>query len=195
MGESPLYASALTADPPSLSEPEAPFQVVVTPYRALSVPQYIALASLCLTFTLALQIPLARAGAWPCLVFGLGETVLLLGAIWLHRRSQDRSETIILARGSLRVVRCFRGRILDACRLPVFGLHVIRTDDPDYGCQAIAVESRGRRIEIGRDLSPEERPSLAQALADAIGESGGSPRLRIETRRSLLEHLSPGDAR
>jgi uncharacterized membrane protein len=190
-----LYTSATSVDPPPLIAQEAPFQVIVTPYRALSVPQYVALASLCVTFTLALQIPLAHAGAWPCLVFGLGETTLLLGAIWLHRRGQDRSETITLAGGSLHVVRCYRGQVLDSRRLPVFGLHVIRTDDPDYGCQAIAVESRGRRIEIGRDLSPAERPSLAQALTDAIGDAGGSPRLRIETRRSLLEHLSPGEAR
>ena len=190
-----MYVSATSVDPPSFVEQDAPFRVIVTPYRALSGPQYIALASLCVTLTLALQIPLARAGAWPCLLFGLGETTLLLGAIWLHRRSQDRSETITLAGGSLQVVRCYRDQVLDSRRLPVFGLHVIRTDDPDYGCQAIAVESRGRRIEIGRDLSPNERPSLAQALTDAVGDAGGSPRLRIETRRSLLEHLSPGEAR
>ncbi|MFF9550787.1 DUF2244 domain-containing protein [Methylobacterium fujisawaense] len=185
-----MCASATTRRlQPSAPEEPPPFRVVVTPYRALSVPQYLALAGLSLTLAMTIQIPLARAGAWPCLLFGFGEIGLLLGAIWLHRRSQDRTETITLTGGSLQVVRCVRGRVLDSRRLPVFGSHVVWVDDPDYGCQVIAIQSRGRRIEIARDLSPDERPSLADALTAALGEAGGSPRLHVETRRSLNQHL------
>ncbi len=151
------------------------------------------LASLCVTLTLALQIPLARAGAWPCLVFGLGETTLLLGAIWLlaAARTGARPSRLPAVASNWSVLPRPSPRLAP---LPVFGLHVIRTDDPI----TVAKRSPWRawsRIEIGRDLSPDERPSLAQALTDAVGDAGGSPRLRIETRRSLLEHLSPGEAR
>lgn len=171
------------------------FRAVIVPHRALSTVHYLALAGLTLTLSLAIQVPLVRIGAWPSALFGSCETLLLLVAVLLHRRSQQREEIVTVAAGSLHVLRRRQGRVTDARRLPIFGLHVVRSDDPEYGCQSLVLELRGKRTEIARDLSPGERAAFARTLAEALGQAGGSGVVRTEMGRSLLGHLTPGEAR
>jgi uncharacterized membrane protein len=190
-----LAPSALEASPCPPSSPIDLFRAVITPHRPLSLLHYLLLVTLTLTLTLAIQVPFVRAGAWPSALFGIAEAALLLTAVLLHRLGQAREETIVVGAGNVQITRRRRGRIHDAWRFPVYGLQVVRVDDPDYGCLAVYVEARGRRHEVARDLSPDERPAFARALAEALGEAGGSACPRIVTRPALLEHLSSGEAR
>lgn len=189
------FLSHSSENPPEDAAQSDAFRAVITPHRALSIGQYLVLASLTLMLTLIIQVPLVRVGAWPSAIFGGGEALLLLVAVLLHRRSQQRTEVITVSTGSLHILRRCRGRVIDARRFSVFGLRVVRIDDPEYGCQSVAVELRGRRTEIARDLSPGERAGFAEAVANAIGQNGSSSHVRIEMRRSLLGHLTPGEAR
>ena len=45
-----------------------------------------------------------------------------------------------------------------------------REEDDEFGLQSLALASRNQRVVIARDLSPEERESLAQAFSRALSD-------------------------
>jgi uncharacterized membrane protein len=45
-----------------------------------------------------------------------------------------------------------------------------REEDEEFGLQRLALVSRGERVVIARDLSPDERESLSKALSRALSE-------------------------
>jgi uncharacterized membrane protein len=139
------------------------FEAVTRPPAGLSARGMRWLVGLAVAAAAVPAIGFALLGAWPILGFLGGEVMLVLGLLALHRQWQSaRQETVLLAGGRLMVLRRDRGREERAELEPYWARVVMEPSG------ALMVSARGRQVEIGRYLAPEERPALADALVAAL---------------------------
>lgn len=141
------------------------FDAILHPHRSLSPFGFAILmaAISCVSFVAGLAFWLM--GAWPVVGF-LGLDVLLVYvAFRASYRSAREHETVQLSDRVLEVRHVDpRGRV-SAWQFQPYWVRVELGDD-DFA--ALALASHGRRLAIGRFLSPDERRDLAAALQDAL---------------------------
>lgn len=159
------------------------FDVIVTPHLALADRGYAWLIVGVLAAALLVQIFFLLIGVWVAGVYVVIDAVVLAFALTVFRSEADRAERITVEAGTIRIERRRRDTIVERIELPVWGSIVERDQDPDYGCRAIRLRHRQRRVEIGRDLAPAERVAFLDALTRALA-ADGTP-LRVETTTAL----------
>jgi uncharacterized membrane protein len=110
----------------------------------------------------------ALLGAWPVLGFMGGEMALVLGLVALHRRwNRAAVETVLLTEGRLSVRHSDgRGRH-EAAELDAYWARLEIEERPG-AVPILRAHARGRSVELGRFLSPDEKQSLAEALGSAL---------------------------
>lgn len=139
------------------------FEAVTRPPAGLSARGVRWLVGLAVAAASVPAIGFALLGAWPILGFLGGEVLLVLGLLVLHRQWQHaRQETVLLTGDRLMVLRRDRGREERAELEPYWA----RVGLEPSG--ALIASARGRRVEIGRYLAPEERRALGDALEAAL---------------------------
>jgi uncharacterized membrane protein len=144
------------------------FQAVCTPPRSFSPRAFRVLAGLLGVFGGMVALLFLVLGAWPVLpILGL-EVAFVLALVALHaRRSARTMEVVMLTPGRLCVTRVdARGR-REEVRLDPYWARAVHQENPAHA-GVLLVESRGRRVEIGRHLAAEEKAALARALAEAL---------------------------
>jgi len=115
------------------------------------------------------QAPFLAKGYWPVTMFSVIDLLGAMLGIHCFRLSQrERKEEIVVADGTIKVRRwAFRSPVREM-EFHCYGLKLVRSDDPDFGCRHLVLSIRERREEIARDLSPSERESFADALTEAL---------------------------
>lgn len=104
----------------------------------------------------------AALGAWPVLLFAGGEAALVLGLLAAYRRGAARDcERVTLEEGRIEVRRHEGGR-LEVLALDPFWARL------DWDGRRLLLAHRGRAIEVGRFLGPEERAAFARELQAAL---------------------------
>ncbi len=144
------------------------FQAVCTPPRSFSPRAFRVLAGLLGVFGGMVALLFLVLGAWPVLpILGL-EVAFVLALVALHaRRSARTMEVVMLTPGRLSVTRTdARGR-REEVRLDPYWARAVHQENPAHA-GVLLVESRGQKVEIGRDLAAEEKAALARALAEAL---------------------------
>ncbi|MBR0681107.1 DUF2244 domain-containing protein [Roseomonas eburnea] len=147
------------------------FQAVCTPPRSFTRAGFGVLAGLLGGFAGLAAAMFLALGAWPILPFLGLEVGFALVLVALHARGAARAtEVLLLTRGEFRVCRTdARGRreetVLDA-----YWARLTYRENPAHA-GVLRLESRGRAVEIGRDLSAEEKMSLRDALAEALARA------------------------
>ena len=154
---------------------EAPlFDVVLTPHRSLG-PRgffFLMLAVAGVSFSAGLFFFLV--GAWPVVGF-LGLDVLLIyGAFKLNYRAARMYETLTLTPEHLEVQRVNHWGEQQCWRFSPAWLRVEIDDEPESD-SPLLLRAHGKRLEIARFLSPEERLDLAQALRRALAPLSAKP--------------------
>lgn len=155
---------------PSAAPAPPLFDAVVYPHRSLGPTGFLVLmAGLCgCSFTIGLVFYLV--GAWPVVGFlGLDVLVVYL-AFRLNYRAARAYETLRLTPAELEVTQVdARGR----GRRIVFQPYwlAVDMDDPPRRDSRLTLRSHGRRLEIGRFLTPDEKLGLAQALRRALSRA------------------------
>jgi uncharacterized membrane protein len=153
-------------------DPTAPplLDVVVYPHRSLGPTGFLVLmAALCAcSFTVGLIFFLS--GAWPVVGF-LGLDVLVVYAAFrLNYRAARAYETVRLTAAELEIIQVdVRGHGRRATFQPYW--MAIDMDDPPRRDSRLTLRSHGRRLEIGRFLTPQEKLDLARALRRALAEA------------------------
>jgi uncharacterized membrane protein len=147
------------------------FQAVCTPPRSLTPRGFRVFAVLLGGFSLALGMLFLAMGAWLVLPFLGAEVAFALALVALHARaSARRSELLLLVPGRLTVARTDgRGRREEIVLDPYWARLTHREDPGNAG--TLLLESRGRSVEIGRDLAAEDKASLHAALRDALAQA------------------------
>lgn len=157
-------------DTPGSPAPRLLFDVVVYPHRSLGPTGFLVLmAVLCgCSFTIGLIFYLS--GAWPVIGF-LGLDVLVVYvAFRLNYRAARAYETVRLTPAELEVTQVdARGRGRRVAFQPYW--LAVDMDDPPRPGSRLTLRSHGRRLEIGRFLTPEEKLDFARALRRALLEA------------------------
>jgi len=144
------------------------FEAVSTPPAGLSARGMRWLAGLAVLGAAVPALLFAALGAWPVLGFLGGEVVLVLFLVALHRSWNRRAvETVLLAGGRLRLRRQDGRGHEEAADLDAYWAR-LTLEERDGAVPLLTAEARGRRMEIGRFLSPEEKRDLAAALEGAL---------------------------
>jgi uncharacterized membrane protein len=122
-------------------------------------------------FSLALGTLFLAMGAWLVLPFLGAEVAFAVAMVALHARASGRrSELLLLVPGRLTVARTDgRGRREEIVLDPYWARLTHREDPGNAG--TLVLESRGRSVEIGRDLAAEDKASLHAALRDALAQA------------------------
>lgn len=147
------------------------FQAVCTPPRSLTPGGYKVLAGLLGLFAALTGLLFLALGAWPILPFLGLEVGFALALVAMHDRAAGRcSEVLLLTPDRLTISRTdARGRREEAVLDPYWA-RVTYIPNPAHA-GALRITSRGRGIEIGRDLSAEEKAALRDALQAALAQA------------------------
>lgn len=147
------------------------FQAVCTPPRSLTRGGYRVFALLLGLFSLLTGALFLALGAWPILPFLGLEVGFALGLVALHARGAARAaEIVVLTPDRLTIRRMdARGR-REEVALDAYWARIVLADRPG-AAPVLRIESRGRVVEIGRDLVREEKASLRDALAEALARA------------------------
>lgn len=141
--------------------------VMVYPHRSLGPTGFLVLMAVLCGCSFAIGMVFYLSGAWPVVGF-LGLDVLIVYvAFRLNYRAARAYESVRLTPGALEVTRVdSRGRGERISFQPYW--LAVEMDDPPHRHSRLTLRSHGRRLEIGRFLTPDEKLSLARALRRAL---------------------------
>lgn len=144
------------------------FQAVCTPPQSLTQRGLRAFVLVLGAFAVLTGLLFTVIGAWPILPFLGGEVLFALALLAFHVRTAARcSEVLLLTPGRFAVTRTDRRGRRHELTLDPYWARLNYREDPGHA-GVLRVESRGRGVEIGRDLSGEEKRSLRDALQAAL---------------------------
>ncbi|WP_439580089.1 DUF2244 domain-containing protein [Elioraea sp.] len=106
-------------------------------------------------------------GAWPVVGFVGIEIAIVIALLLLHHGRGRTTEEVVLDDRALTVTRR-RGRAVTRWEFPPGWLRVTVVDDEDGRPAGVLLASHGRRLAVGRFLTPEEQTEFAAALRAAL---------------------------
>lgn len=157
----------MTSVPASPAPARPMFNAVLRPHRSLSPVGFAALMAVIAGVSFCAGLAFYLSGAWPIVGF-LGLDVLAI--YWAFRanyRSGRQFETLELTDGTLKVARVSPAGKVQRWQFQPYWLRV-EMDDPPRHASQLTLSSHGRRLVIGRFLSPPERLEVAMALRQAL---------------------------
>ncbi|MEJ1157014.1 DUF2244 domain-containing protein [Prosthecomicrobium sp. N25] len=151
------------------------FSAVLTPHRSLGPRGFVVLMTCLSAVCFATGLLFWKIGAWPISGFlGLDVAVMWL-AFRLSYRSARAFEVVEVSAQEILVRKVSPGGRRTEYRFnPVWvRLEVVHVEDE--GVTRIALFSRGRAVDVGAFLNPDDRTSFAGALKAALAtaRSGG----------------------
>ena len=153
----------------------ARLRLVLHPPRALSGRQVGALFAVLSGAMWSVALLSTLQGNVFAPVFALLDSLLVAAALRWMWRLGERSEQIDVDEGAIRVSRC-SGPAMAAA--PVFEAHPcwVRLSVGESGREPhVMLDARGRRVEVGGFLAPDERRVLAGRLHTALQAASGRP--------------------
>ena len=144
------------------------FAATIRPHRSLSQGGFrtlmIAFALVCA----GVSLPFLFVGLWPVVGFFGLDVLALYVALRVSFRRGESVEHLILTRIELLFRQVSHRGEHQEWRLNPLWTRLHRVEDDEFGLQHLALVSRGERIVIARDLSPQEREGFAEALGRAL---------------------------
>lgn len=125
-------------------------------------------AILC-TVSLTVALGFTLRGAWIILVFSCIELMAVGAAMLVYARHATDREVLVLADHGLEVEVILGSR----SHRSSLQLHGMRIAFPVGRQSLVALESRGRRVEIGRFMSLWQRRAFVQELQQELAARGG----------------------
>ncbi len=150
------------------------FDAVLTPYRSLSPRGFAILMGTAGVIGFAFGASFIALGAWPIFGFCGAEWLLFYLFFRLNYRAARLQERIRMSHDVVTIERRDpRGRVKSWSFQP-YWLRIEMDDPPEHESQ-LSLTSHGKRLTIGRFLSPPERYELAQALRAALANAKRGP--------------------
>ena len=164
---------------PSIGAPPEPpiFHDVLRPSGVMSAACFTLLAAVILSAGLAFGALLLARGFAIASLFLAAEVILLLTMLHVCRLRRCWSEVVRADSAGITVNRYdHAGRHREGTILPLMNLTLERLEDPEYGLRRLRMISRGRAVELARDLAPNERAGFANRFEDALRRACCPPR-------------------
>ena len=158
-------ASALAGecDPPL-------FAAVIQPHRSLAPQVFRIVMTLCCLAMIAASIPFFVLGFWPVAGFFGLDLLALYIAFRINFRAARSFEEIVLTPIELLFRRVTHRGASREWRFNPLWTKLDRRNHEEFGLETLALVSRGEHVVIGRELSPAERESFADALGKALAD-------------------------
>lgn len=107
--------------------------------------------------------------AWPATLFLGAEAALAVIALyWCAKRLSEQWERVLLTDNSLVVEAWDKGKPIATQQIDPTWVSIERRVSSDFGCEAVFLRVRRRRVRIAQALNPKERVALADALEHAL---------------------------
>lgn len=174
---------------PTIGAPSEPpfFHDILRPSSMMSSTGFALLAAAIISAALAFGALLLARGFALATLFLAAEVVLLLSLLHICRIRRCWSEEVRADRAGIAVHRYdHAGRHREGNLLPLMNVTLERLEDPDYGLRRLRLISRGRAIEVARDLAPCERTGFAERFEDALQRAACPPRAMTLTVPALV---------
>lgn len=147
---------------------EAVFSALITPHRSLGPEGFRVLMVAVGLVGALLALRFLALGFWPVSGF-LGLDVVALYVAFRVSYSRARAfEEVRLTPIELLLRQVTHRGVAREWRLNPVWTKLVRETHEEFGLQRIAVISRGQRIVIARELSPDERAHFADEFAEAL---------------------------
>lgn len=147
---------------------EAVFAAVIRPHRSLGPRGLRITMAVCAAVATVTAIRFVALGFWPVGGFLALDVVALFVALRISDRRGRAFEEILLTPVELSLRRVTHRGEAREWRFNPLWTRLHREADEDYGLMRLAVQSRGQRIEVARELSPHEREDLADEFGRAL---------------------------
>jgi len=152
------------------------FDARLQPHRSLGPNGFRALMLGCCIVSTLYSLPFYLMGAWPVVGF-LGLDVLLLYlAFRANFRAARAYELLRLTSLELLFARVSARGEKREWRFNPLWVRLERVEDEEFGTRRLALVSRGRSIEIGGFLGPDQKAELAKAFSAALALARRGPR-------------------
>jgi uncharacterized membrane protein len=178
---------------PDTGAPSEPpfFHAILRPEGVMGATSFALLSAAILSAALAFGALLLVRGLPIAALFLAADVTLVLGLLYLCRQRRSWTEELRADRAGVAMHRYdHAGRCRESAALPLMALTLEREVDPDYGLRRLRLVSRGRSVELGRDLAPSERAGLADRFEAALRNAACPPRARVVTLPGF-QHAEP----
>ena len=147
------------------------FAAVLTPHRSLGRTGFIVLMTFIAVSCLASGVFFMIAGAWPVMIT-MGLDVL---AIWiafkLNYRSGRQVEEISVWLHKLSVRKISPSGKVKEFQFNPFWVRFMVDRHREFGVNSMKLHEKGRELELGAFLNPDERNSFANAFSAALADA------------------------
>jgi len=152
------------------------FATRLKPHRSLTPHHFHLLLMMFSGGSLFTSMPFVLVGAWPVAGFMGLDVALFYLAFRANFRAARAYEEVTVTHFELRVAKVSaKGERAEYRFNPAF-VHLERVEQAEFGTERLALVSRGKSLEIGSFLGPEEKADLAKALTRALIEARCGPR-------------------
>ena len=144
------------------------FVAELTPYRSLGRVGFLWLMAF-VSFTCLLSgLMFLVMGAWPVFLFMALDILVVYAAFKFSYRSARAKERVTVRRDELKIEKFHpSGRVVQHVFNPFWTRFEVNRHE-EYGILSMRLTSRGRELDIGSFLNPDDRESFAFAFGAAL---------------------------
>lgn len=144
------------------------FSAELTPHRSLGFRGFKILLMIAGAMSLVHIVVFLVIGAWPIVFFFGLDFFLLFGAFWLNYHTARAREEVSVSRTDVSVKKFAPSGRMTEHRFNTFWARFIIRRHREIGIVSMRIGGRGRQIDIGSFLNPDDRESFALAFAQAL---------------------------
>jgi uncharacterized membrane protein len=151
------------------------FSALITPHRSLNRTGFLVLMAIISGVSFAAGAVFLWMGAWPVVAFFGLDALVIYWAFRINFRTARAYEEITVTPSELRVRRVsHRGDVAEWVLNPLW-VRLEQEADEEFGIEHLYLVSRGRRVDVGSFLGPDEKSSFAKALIAALNAARRGP--------------------
>ncbi|WP_417677961.1 DUF2244 domain-containing protein [Roseibium sp.] len=155
---------------------EAPFfSAILTPYRSLGPKGFLLLMLFIGGVSFVSGLAFLLMGAWPVFGFFGLDALLIWLAFHLNYAAARAYEEVIVSRTEIVIRKVGPGKRHQEYRFNPYWVRLSITRIEDEGVTKLTLTSRGKNVDLGNFLNPDDRTSFAGAMANALAtaKAGG----------------------
>ena len=152
------------------------FDARLNPHRSLGPRGFRALMIATFAASALLSLPFYLMGAWPVVGFMGLDVLALYLAFRVNFRSARAYEELRLTPLELLFARVSRRGARREWRFNPSWVRFERIEHEEFGTQRLSLISRGRSLEVGAFLGPDQKAELATRFSRALAQARLGPR-------------------
>jgi uncharacterized membrane protein len=152
------------------------YAVRLHPYRSLSQRNFRLLLCIFSAISFATTIPFVIMGAWPVAGFMGIDVAIFYFAFRANFRAARAYEDVDVTPIALSLAKVSPEGARAEWQFHPSWVYLHKETHEEYGVQKVALVSRGRSVEVGNFLGPDDKALFAQDLSRALAEARRGPR-------------------